>query len=283
MPKDTSISGDPGPGQEQILLAGLGFFVRSGLRKLLVEHGYGVIEAVNDVHASALVTTLNNRIDLVLLDASYESEPPGWLRHLPGIPVIFIEPLVQANGSSTLTTYRLSSHCPERVLEKLSAALRGPGERKSILVVDENEFVRRSISFSLDSAGYDIHEAANGREALSTVASRKVDIVLTEVVLPEMDGLMLIQALRKSEPGVKIIAMSGSSRADTYLNVARTLGASATLYKPVPIEHLLQTLRKVLRTEPPGQGESSVTSEDEDGRCCSIVLDNQFLSPLPTA
>ena len=70
-------------------------------------------------------------------------------------------------------------------------------------------------------------------------------MVLTELVMQEAEGLQLIQQLLELDPQLKIVAMSGAFRAENYLKVARTLGARATLLKPLTGEALLQTLRDI--------------------------------------
>ncbi len=96
-----------------------------------------------------------------------------------------------------------------------------------------------------------MREAGDGNAALRSAAKQKPDAVLTEMVLPGTNGLQLVQALRKSGPDIKIIAMSGSSRADTYLLVARSLGANAALRKPLWGEDLLDNIRTVLKDSLP--------------------------------
>jgi DNA-binding response OmpR family regulator len=71
------------------------------------------------------------------------------------------------------------------------------------------------------------------------------------MVLPGTDGLQLVEALRKSDSDTKIIAVSGSSRADTYLWVARSLGANVALHKPLWVEEVLQNIRNLLKDSLP--------------------------------
>lgn len=106
--------------------------------------------------------------------------------------------------------------------------------------------MRRIIAEILEAAGYVVSEASNGKEALSSFAKQKAELVITELIMPELEGLRLIQELQKIEREVKVIAISGSPRAGTYLSVARALGARAALHKPLPVDQLLQTVREVL-------------------------------------
>lgn len=117
---------------------------------------------------------------------------------------------------------------------------------KTVLIVDNDESTRRTVANVLKEAGYDVLEAVNGRGALHALAEREAQLVITELVLPEMDGMQLLTQLRKLHPEVKLIAMSGASRAVTYLSVARHLGASRVLRKPFEMDELLQAVSQAL-------------------------------------
>lgn len=114
--------------------------------------------------------------------------------------------------------------------------------RRSVLVVDEDDSERRLIACLLEAAGFRVAQAANAKEALAAITSDKPDIVLTDIVMREKDGLELIQEIRKLENAPAIVAMAGTGRADTYLTVARFLGAEAVLKKPIEVDLLLRFL-----------------------------------------
>lgn len=114
------------------------------------------------------------------------------------------------------------------------------------MVVDSDESTRRLAADALEAVGYKVLQAANGKEAHRLVLAGKTHLVVTELVMPESDGLELIRQLRKSEPDIKLVAMSGSSRADTYLAVARVLGADAAIHKPLQMQQFLHTIQQVL-------------------------------------
>ena len=122
----------------------------------------------------------------------------------------------------------------------------------SILVVDDTPAIRGLVSRLLASAGHTVTQAANGKEALRAVKFADFDLVVTDIVMPEMEGLELIRSVHKIDPGMKIIGMSGGGRgmpAD-YLTLAKNFGASATLEKPFGNEDFLNTVHAVLG-EPP--------------------------------
>jgi DNA-binding response OmpR family regulator len=91
---------------------------------------------------------------------------------------------------------------------------------QTILVVDDDPALLRLVSQILRKAGFDVLTAENGKEAMNQIESIDVDLVLTDLAMPEQDGFETIKMLRDRRPGLKIIAMSG--RFANLLHVART-------------------------------------------------------------
>jgi len=104
----------------------------------------------------------------------------------------------------------------------------------SILIVDDEPQVRDLLQLMLQDAGHTTVTAADGREAVDMMASRKFDIVLTDLLMPERDGLEFIADIRKNHPAVRIVAMSGGGHIarDSYLRIAKGFGAHVLLPKP---------------------------------------------------
>lgn len=119
---------------------------------------------------------------------------------------------------------------------------------KRILIVDDDAAVRGAIRHVLQPKGYDLIEAEDGKKALLTPDLGMVDLVITDIVMPEFEGNELITRLRRSHPRMKILALSGSPYAlpGKYLDVASILGANATMTKPFRGEELLTTVRSLL-------------------------------------
>ena len=115
---------------------------------------------------------------------------------------------------------------------------------KTILVVDDEGAIRKLFRILLERAGYRVTEAANGREALRVIDSEPIDLMITDIVMPDQEGLETVTALRAGGKPLKIIAISGA--AFSYLKIAKILGADATLPKPVGAEDLLATVKRVL-------------------------------------
>jgi len=114
--------------------------------------------------------------------------------------------------------------------------------RKTVLVIDDHPDLRKLVREILEAEGYDVHEAANGREAVERYRANRADLLITDIFMPEQDGLEVIEKLHGEYPDLKIIAMSGGGgqmAPELYLRVAERIGAFRTLAKPFRIEDLL--------------------------------------------
>jgi len=122
-----------------------------------------------------------------------------------------------------------------------------------ILVVDDDEAVRTSVRQALKRFGHMVTEAADGAAALRSLESEAVDLVITDIIMPEMEGIETIRILRRDRPDLPIIAMSGGGRgrSEDYLGVARTFGAACVLRKPFSPDDLLAAIATAL-PDPPG-------------------------------
>ena len=111
-----------------------------------------------------------------------------------------------------------------------------------ILLVEDEERVRALLKGVLESNGYEVQEASSGKEALQSYARSPPDLILTDLVMPDMEGIELITRIRKSDSNLKIIAMSGSN----YLDIAEKLGADRILAKPFSNKALLNAVKATL-------------------------------------
>jgi len=105
-----------------------------------------------------------------------------------------------------------------------------------ILVVDDDEALRTIVGLMLASDGHAVCTAADGTAAIALYRQQPTDIVITDIVMPGMEGLETIQELRRLDPNVRVIAMSGWN--PLYLKLAQRLGALAVLHKPFTQEEL---------------------------------------------
>jgi len=115
----------------------------------------------------------------------------------------------------------------------------------SILVVDDEASVRRVIRRMLESAGYAVREAPNGKAAMLEFKQRPADLLITDIFMPEQEGIETIGAMRREHPELRIIAISGVA-GNPYLRMAEIMGAYATLQKPLRLLPVLETVRAAL-------------------------------------
>jgi DNA-binding response OmpR family regulator len=115
----------------------------------------------------------------------------------------------------------------------------------SVLIVDDQDMVRRTLRLALESEGLDVREAGDGDEALRLYRKTPADVVITDIVMPNKEGIETIFELRRSSPKVKIIAMSGRDTVD-FLDMARKLGADHALRKPFEMRLLVTLVRSCL-------------------------------------
>lgn len=121
----------------------------------------------------------------------------------------------------------------------------------TILLVDDDGQVRQMLKITLEREGYNVVEAADGVEAVAIYDPETIDLVITDIVMPEKEGIETIMELKAMNPKVKIIAISGGGRIDPedYLTWARRFGVANTFTKPVARAELLACLQEVLTTE----------------------------------
>lgn len=117
-----------------------------------------------------------------------------------------------------------------------------------ILVVDDDGAIRGAICRLLLREGLEVTEAINGREAITCYCENPVDLVITDIWMPDKDGLEVIRELRQINPNLPVIAMSGGSRRGQidFLHHAEAFGACLVLQKPFKIDDLVASVKKFL-------------------------------------
>lgn len=117
-----------------------------------------------------------------------------------------------------------------------------------ILIIDDDEQVREMLRLFLECAGYEVLIAADGRTGMDLFRTHPARLVITDILMPEQEGLETIMELHKAYPDVSVIAMSGGGHLppDQYLSIAVKLGAIRTFFKPVDCSVLLDTIREIL-------------------------------------
>lgn len=109
-----------------------------------------------------------------------------------------------------------------------------------VLVIEDEAMIRRLIRQSLEQSGYHVDEAANGRVGLKALHAAAYDLVITDIVMPEVDGLEVLSTIGRLWPATPVLATSGGGRLGDpdILQAARDLGAAATLLKPFTLRVL---------------------------------------------
>jgi CheY-like chemotaxis protein len=119
-----------------------------------------------------------------------------------------------------------------------------------ILVIDDEDDSRALVSQALESDGHEVIPATDGAQGLALQRKRPADLVITDIFMPEPDGIETIHQLKKDFPRLKVIAMSGGGRSSSMLQsvltTASALGIDAFLRKPFDFATLLQSVRQVL-------------------------------------
>lgn len=120
-----------------------------------------------------------------------------------------------------------------------------------ILIVEDEKDLREMLKTSLVRHKFIVYEAENGKEAISHFKPSITDLVITDIIMPDEDGLKVIIKLKELKPTVKIIAISGGGKAGpgSYLNLAKALGADATFSKPFLINDLILKIDDLLTIE----------------------------------
>ncbi len=118
----------------------------------------------------------------------------------------------------------------------------------NILIVDDEPQVRQVLCAELEAAGYEVREAPNGKEGMKALRDTPSDLVITDLIMPEMDGLDFIRELYFQHPGLKIIAMTGGGilHSQDYLFMARRLGAHRVISKPFQVSDLLSIVQELV-------------------------------------
>jgi len=120
--------------------------------------------------------------------------------------------------------------------------------KMKILIIDDDKHVLNVLHFVLACEGYEVIKASNEKEGIKLYREGPVDLIITDLIMPEKEGMETIREVNKESPGIKIIAISGGGHigpAD-YLHTAKMLGANRTLAKPIGRDELVGTVKEVL-------------------------------------
>ena len=135
-----------------------------------------------------------------------------------------------------------------------------------ILIIDDDHHILLMIKKMLERAGFEVDLASNGVEGLQLFQKIHADLVITDIIMPEKEGLETIREMKKLRPDLKIIAMSGGGKisADNYLETAKIFGASMVLEKPFSQKTMILAVSDLLGL-PPGNNHGAGTGFLDNG------------------
>ncbi len=235
--------------------------VRDLIVAILQPLGYQVIavdsaaEAIRCWRSAAASTSARPPIDLLITDVRMPGmKGPELVEMLrkeeSALKVLFISGCadVENGGDGELTGASLLSKpfSPDALVRKVREILDCPSAGRRVLVVDDDPQIRDLLRTVFESSGYTVHAAGDGKQALAMVKGLRPDVVVTDIVMPEMEGIELIRLMRQVARDVRIVAMSGTGEDSPYLKGASLLGADAAVAKPLEIDSLLKMVRELL-------------------------------------
>jgi CheY-like chemotaxis protein len=118
-----------------------------------------------------------------------------------------------------------------------------------ILIIDDDPPMRRMLRQALEREGYGVIEAQDGHEGLQYYRAAPTDLIITDILMPDKEGLETIMELRQDFPRARIIAISGGTKLGrlNFLAMAQKLGAQYTLQKPFSLQEMLEIIRQALQ------------------------------------
>lgn len=116
----------------------------------------------------------------------------------------------------------------------------------NVLLIDDEPMVRKIVRKMLERAGHHVVDVENGREGLVQLEQHACELILTDIIMPEVEGIEVLTTVKAKYPQSRVIAMSGGGRTGNidFLEIASKFGASATLHKPFTYETLLSVIEQ---------------------------------------
>jgi CheY-like chemotaxis protein len=171
----------------------------------------------------------------------------------PSMKIVFMSDYsdrvkLNTGAADRMDAYLSKPFSAEALTAKVFDVLGAPRSAGTVLVVDDEPATRNFLRKILAEAGYRVAEASNGADAVRYIEASDVDLMITDLAMPEQEGIETIQMLRRSRPRLKTIAISGQFGA-SMLRAAECLGAHASLAKPVQPDELLEAVARVMHGE----------------------------------
>jgi CheY-like chemotaxis protein/signal transduction histidine kinase len=225
--------------------------IRLLVKEILASAGYNVLLAANGSDAIQLADEYDGDIHLLLTDVVLPNmggkEIAGRIALVrPETKVLFMSGYTgnvadERENLEPGVEFLQKPFTPDALCQKIGSLLSRSSSIRRVLVVDDDPSLRNLLAQALEGAGFQTFTAEDGREARRRIEAQQIDLVITDLAMPGEEGMELIRALRKEQPDVKIVVMSGAFGTDV-LKVARALGAHASLVKPLSREMILQSI-----------------------------------------
>ncbi|MEO8368472.1 MAG: response regulator [Candidatus Solibacter sp.] len=255
-------------GDETLLVVEDQADVRRMTLSMLRSKGYRLLDAANADEALKISAAHDGRIDLLITDVIM----PGlngrqladrMLQQRPELKILYmsgyVSSVISLDGSGEPDVEYLRKpfsgiELSTKIREVLEGATAQP---RRILVIDDDPAVRGLLHHILQNAGHTVLQAADGKAGMAELERNPVDLVITDLVMPEREGLDVLRMLHVHRPELPVIAISGAF-GGSFLKIARHLGAAATLAKPVDAAVLLRAVRVVMSSR---EGEKDSPSQ----------------------
>jgi signal transduction histidine kinase/CheY-like chemotaxis protein len=229
---------------------------------ILERLGYQVNVRTSSVEALELFKEKPNDFDLVITDMtmpnmSGDKLATELMKIRPDIPVILCTGYSKKISDDSVTAIGIKAFAYKpivkadlaKIVRKVLDDQQPPKTIGRILLIDDESAIRKLFIQKLAGRGYEIIEACDGKEGLKLYHENRPDLVITDLVMPEKEGIETITELKREFPNTKIIAISGGGRniPDAYLQLAKNLGVERTFPKPVDWPELIKTIRDLLQ------------------------------------
>ncbi len=232
-------------------------------KQLLEPLGYEVTKRTSSIEALELFKTRPEAFDIVITDMTMPKMTGDELSKeilaiRPDMPIILCTGFSERITKEKAKDYGISAFALKPLLVREMALTihevldkgkkETPIEGKRILVIDDEEQMRSMLRLMLEDEGFEVSEAPDGKVALWIYKEKPSDLIITDLLMPEKEGIETIMELKKNFPDVKVIAISGGGKGGlkTYLDLARKSGADSALAKPFEKEELLKAVKGLL-------------------------------------
>ena len=265
-------------GHETVLVVEDDEALRRLAADVLRAHGYHVLVADRGTDAIALVESRGGGVDLLLTDVimprmSGRDVATALRQIVPDLGVLFMSGYTQTAMDGALESglhFLAKPFTPAELLARVRDVLAAraahgdkmsssdpvdakptvPASPQRVVVADDEPGLRLLLMATLSGAGYEVLQASNGLEALRFCEADRVDLLLTDLVMPDHEGLETIRRMRQQCPHIPVVAMSGAFDGG-FLEVARAMGAAAVIQKPFTPDQVVRVVARVLDERPP--------------------------------